>query len=321
MFSYQAPKSAFQRLLVNDRSGNFKIIIELNYTEKQNDDIEIQKQKRITINTTVNKARIISKAIDEQFSDNGKIDQYVFNLGDHKCQIKDIAYIFRALIEGIGNEISIAEDKKNILNQVLAILHNGNIKCDGDIELNIIQCKYSSDNQFDGIISYIKKSTNDLVNGNNDHLRLSGRPINSDYSLSNLLLYDDADIMKVYSNLKSNPLELSENDAFIEFDFVSRKINVTSYTIRASYFCPNYYHPKTWKLLGSNDHQNWELIDMKENNSELNETYICAHFECSQKGQYYRYIKYLQIDNWNRDNLKYNVVLSAIEFFGSIKPS
>ena len=269
------------------------------------------------INTTVNKARIISKVINDKFLNDVNIDQYVFTVGDHIFEINDIANIFCELLKSNGNDISITEDKRNLLNQVLAILDDESN--DENNELNIIECKYSSNNQFDGIISYIKKRTNDVVDGNNDHLRLSGGQAYKDCPLSNLLLFDD--ILKVYSNLYDYSIPRSEKDAFIEFDFVNRKINVKSYTIRTSYFCPNYYHPKTWKLVGSNDKQNWELIDMKENNEELNGTNNYSHFECSHTGQYYRYIKYLQIDNWNLDSLKYNVIIAAIEFFGSIKSS
>ncbi|KAK8876614.1 hypothetical protein M9Y10_006832 [Tritrichomonas musculus] len=324
MFVYQTPKDAFQRLLINDQSGNFKIIIEIKYTKKQSIDIEIQKQKQIIINTTVNKARVISKKIDGQFANNQKIEQYVFNLGDlnqnenYKMQLEDIVYIFRALIDSNGNDITITEDKRNLLNQILNILDNG-----GNIEMNIIECKFL-DNKFDGIISYIKRNARGTVDGKNDNLRLSGTGTLNEFPLSNLLLYDDSDIKKGYVN-SANGL-FTENDAFIEFDFVNKKINMTSYTIRTIYNCKDTYHPKTWKFVGSNDRQIWEVIDMKENNEQLNGVSYCAHFECSNPGKYYRYIKYVQIDNWrnnygyvNEYNYRYYVGLSAIEFFGSIK--
>ena len=316
MFVYQTPKDAFQRLLINDQSGNFKIIIEIKYTKKQ----------QIIINTTVNKARVISKKIDGQFANNQKIEQYVFNLGDlnqnenHKMQLEDIVYIFRALIDSNGNDITITEDKRNLLNQILNILDNG-----GNIEMNIIECKFL-DNKFDGIISYIKRNAKGIVDGKNDNLRLSGTGTLNEFPLSNLLLYDDSDIKKGYVNSANG--SFTENDAFIEFDFVNKKINMTSYTIRTIYNCKDTYHPKTWKFVGSNDRQIWEVIDMKENNEQLNGVSYCAHFECSNPGKYYRYIKYVQIDNWRRNygyvneyNYRYYVGLSAIEFFGSIKLS
>ena len=74
-------------------------------------------------------------------------------------------------------------------------------------------------------------------------------------------------------------------------------------------------------MIGSKDHINWEIIDMKENNEELNDWNKCAKFECLTTGKYYRIFRYVQIENWG--TLKYSpfshyVGLSAIEFFGSI---
>ena len=324
MFVYQTPKTSFQRLLIHDQSGNFKIIVEIKYNKRQNDEIIIEKQKQIIINTTVNKARVISKIIDSQFLNNQNINEYVFSLGqmnenvNYKSQFKDMIGIFHALIEGDGNEIKVPENQRNLLDQILNILDNGT----GNIELNIIECKYIDNNKFKGIISYIKGSTKDKIDGNNDHLRLKGSGTNVDFPLSNLLLYEDENIMKGYVNWSNGVF--TEKAAFIEFDFVNKKINMTSYTIRTIYNAINTYHPKTWKMIGSNDYKDWEMIDMKQDNDELNGPSKCSHFECTNPGQYYRYIRYVQIDNWRssyQESYKYYIGLSAIEFFGSIKSS
>lgn len=55
---------------------------------------------------------------------------------------------------------------------------------------------------------------------------------------------------------------------------------MTSYSIRTSYYGKDCFHPKSWKLMGSNDHQNWELIDIKENNDELNDSQRTSRFKC-----------------------------------------
>ena len=65
MFVHKIQKSSYQRLLGNDISGALKIIIQVHYSEKTQDNLEIQKQKQIIINTTVNKARVISRLINE----------------------------------------------------------------------------------------------------------------------------------------------------------------------------------------------------------------------------------------------------------------
>ena len=86
----------------------------------------------------------------------------------------------RALIESNGIEVTISEDKRNLF-------ENGS----GTIGLNVIKCKYLINNKFNGIISYIKQITEDIVDGKNDHLRLSGGGNYPNYPLSNLLLYGD----------------------------------------------------------------------------------------------------------------------------------
>ena len=94
-----------------------------------------------------------------------------------------------------------------------------------------------------------------------------------------------------------------------------------------SYSAINAYHLKSWQFVGSNDHENWDLIDMKENNSELNGPRNSSHFECSNKNGFYRYIKFIQTENWNNLSFytnigyyaRYIVGLSSIEFFGSIE--
>ncbi|KAK8840521.1 hypothetical protein M9Y10_030729 [Tritrichomonas musculus] len=222
----------------------------------------------------------------------------------------------RALIESNGIEVTISEDKRNLFDQILSVLENGS----GTIGLNVIKCKYLINNKFNGIISYIKRISEDIVDGKNDHLRLSGGGNYPNYPLSNLLLYGDKDIYNIYINGYNG--EFLGKNAYIEFDFVNRKINMTSYTIRTAYNPKNAYHPKTLKMIGSNDHINWEIIDMRENNDELNDMSKCAHFECSTTtGKYYRIIRYVQMENWG--TIKYSpfshyVGLSAIEFFGSI---
>ena len=94
-------------------------------------------------------------------------------------------------------------------------------------------------------------------------------------------IYDDKDIEKVYNTL--NIGNLTEDDALIDFDFVNKKINMKSYSICSSFFPMYSYHPKSWQFVGSNDHKNWDLIDMKENKSELRGPKKCSNFECSNK--------------------------------------
>lgn len=137
-------------------------------------------------------------------------------------------------------------------------------------------------------------------------------------SLLNLIKYDEDHINDHYSNNDGgyNPLP-NENEGWIEFDFVKRKINLTSYTLRTSGHGRGTYHAKSWRIVGSNDRNSWELLDQQANNSSLYGKYLQHRFECENNHKYYRYIRYVQDDSW-LSNREHNVFLTCVEFFGSL---
>ena len=103
--------------------------------------------------------------------------------------------ILQIIIQCNPNEIQITEDKQNVYYQILSILDNEN-KNENENEQknkemngsnNIIECQYSENNKFNGIISYLKQITYDIVDGKNDHLKLTGTGIQAQFPISNLL--------------------------------------------------------------------------------------------------------------------------------------
>lgn len=173
---------------------------------------------------------------------------------------------------------------------------------------NVVDCKYMYNNKLNGIISYIQQITRDVVDGSNDHLRLSESRNDYFHPLRNIIRYDKKNIDNYYINNGSATNPKYEN--FIVFNFVNRKINITGYTIRVPQHIPEIIMPKTWKILGSNDEQKWEVIDMKENNKEINDGNRCVYFECTNTGKFFKYIKFEQVG--------YYITLAAIEFFGYV---
>lgn len=315
MFAYQTPISSLNRLLSNDKSTDFKIILEIKYSREQN-GILIQQQKRIIFKTTINKARVVSKIINEHYTHDQTLNEYIFSVSKlNQIKITDIIDVVSTLIQKDGYEL-IQEEKRNLYEQIVAIFDTDK---DTIEEYKIIECQYNEDNKFDGIISYILKKSN----GNDKDLKLTSGCRNyfgAQYDISNLLLMDVCYMDKGFMSCVYD-----RNSAWIEYDFGKRKINMTSYTIRSlSRF---YYQcqPKTWKFIGSNDHEKWEMIDFKKDNDVLNKGYCIGHFECVRTGKFYRYIRYVQIRNWNQyetykqcHNYRYIISLSSIEFFGSI---
>lgn len=311
MISYITPITSLNRLIQNDFSGKFKIIIKIKRIDTQNESIIIERQNEISINSTINKARIISKIINDEYAKDPTISHYIFDISQieekihRKIKVDEIIEFFNTKINHLGEEM-IKQDSDNEITEALSNLLDGK-DC-------ITLCEYHQKNEIDGIISYIRKVTNGNVDGKNDNLKLStGSNENPLYPLSNIIHYDN-----VYINFMAPLKTTNIEDTWIEFDFVHRKVNVTSYTICLqghNQYCNNY--PKSWKIMGSNDHE-WELIDVKINMNETNYDPIC-HFECDRKSGYYRYIRFIQLDsNATNDAAKYAICISCIEFFGSV---
>lgn len=317
MFTYTKPIESIKRLLQNDLSGKFNINLIIKRIDNKTENIMIEHESKITISSTINKARIISEVINEEYIKDPTINQFTFDISkieekmQRKLKTREILKFFNTILNQLGDEtIKIESDKE--LNDALLKLIDG--------KYSSIICEYNQNNKLNGIISYIRKVTNGSIDINNDNLVLSaGTNESPNYPLSNIIKYDDQDINKLYVNYYANEQSHDIKNTWIKFDFVQRKINVTSYTIRLYGQTKNFnYYPKSWKIMGSNSNE-WELIDEKINVKETNGNQLFCHFECERKSGYFRYIKFIQLDNhYNNENTKYATCISCIEFFGSI---
>lgn len=106
----------------------------------------------------------------------------------------------------------------------------------------------------------------------------------------------------------------------IEFIKIFTKINLESYSIvSCSHNVINYCKAKSWRIIGSNDHIHWDILNHQLSRSELRDPLSKYIFECEKSNQFYRYIRYIQEETWNNNNtFKYLIHLNCIEFFGSI---
>lgn len=187
--------------------------------------------------------------------------------------------------------------------------------------------KYVPKEDIFGILSYFKKYEK------NYEISFSGggsqNPERSFPCLTNYLGYCNT---SYYSNSKNGPKSnTSIENSYIQFDFGAFfKIELTSYFIRSYGNGPNTsYHPRTWKILGSNDLYSWKLLDSKIDDTHLNDDYASYNFECNTNDcntndceNKYRYIRYLQLDNYSDNkiypNNPYNILICNFELFGKI---
>lgn len=108
---------------------------------------------------------------------------------------------------------------------------------------------------------------------------------------------------------------ISEDKAkqWIMVDFNEQKICLTEYSIRSEGSSPGWYHLKNWNVEGSNDNENWIILDSHENNSDLNSNNAIKTFFV-QNREFFRYIRLKQIGiNHRKTN---HLCMSAIELFG-----
>lgn len=235
-----------------------------------------------------------------EYEYNDDMYKYIFSHLDDdliKDNISHIIFIIRKFFIGIHQTNINKSNKKKI----------------GDILYNVNKIEYEG-NELSGIVSYL--------HSNNNTIEVQSGIKNNSNPISNILKYDSGHINESYYNWRSNNPKSS--DSWILFDFGDqRKIKLSSYTIRSN--CGDAFnnaHPKTWSILGSNDCNNWDLINKQENNSELNRPYKQHRFECDNNNttsKYYRYIRYEQKDTWDNDRkYQYGIHLTCFEFFGSI---
>lgn len=195
-----------------------------------------------------------------------------------------------------------------------------NVKCSTEKvdKGQIVKVEFNGD-ELSGIFSHLKRRLGDDLE-KNGALKLSGGgEINSSHPLKYLIQYGENEINNCFSNCNFF-FQSSESDSWIEFDFVNRRINLESYTLRSDGNSANTcWKPKSWRIVGSNDHEEWEVIDHRVNSSELKSPGVQHRFENTKTDNYYRYIRYIQEEVWDfGSGHNSRIILTRIEFFGSI---
>jgi hypothetical protein len=107
-------------------------------------------------------------------------------------------------------------------------------------------------------------------------------------------------------------------NSWLQFDFKDCAIALTRYTLKSDGNSGAHYHLIQWKLEGSMDANEWEIIDHRKT-EELSGPFITKMFKCSSESipSFYRYLRLTQ----TRKNASGTdcLVLCNIEFFGSLR--
>lgn len=125
-------------------------------------------------------------------------------------------------------------------------------------------------------------------------------------------------------NFSQDELSFLSNDkpdSWLLYDFKDRKVKPTHYSIKSHGFGEGKgcYHPQTWRIEGSNDLNDWKILDSRNKDKSLDNKSVSNTFEIQNhldKNDYFRYIRIRQTGvNTFHDN---NFGFAALEYFGSI---
>lgn len=160
-----------------------------------------------------------------------------------------------------------------------------------------------NDENFDGIINYLKKSNKEII--------ITSSSYYPGYPPSGVIEYDNKNKW-FHSNDKPNN--------WICFDFNEYKVIPSSYKIRSSHYGENLFNPRSWVIEGSNDKNKWEVLDDENNSPFLNGSYFVHLF--SIENDYpdgYRYIRMrLTGTNWFKNDDSNYMMLDSFELYGQL---
>ncbi|OHT03511.1 hypothetical protein TRFO_29119 [Tritrichomonas foetus] len=139
-------------------------------------------------------------------------------------------------------------------------------------------------------------------------IHVSASTTSSLFSSSPYMLLEDNQACKWFSENRKHQ--------WLKIDFIDRVVEVSGYTIRTHIGHMNFWFLRNWKLEGSTDDIEWEVIDEHRMNDVLDENVSMCTWTCFPKGPF-RYLKFTQTGkNHNGDNY---FMLSGIEIFGKLQ--
>lgn len=167
---------------------------------------------------------------------------------------------------------------------------------------------YDSNNPFNGILQHLTAKTKGNIQSNKT----------VEITCSDLCCGKYESLVDFSSTSGHVHVNGSPSPRWLLIDFKTRKIEVSSYLIKScnksSY--GNIYALKSWKVEVSNDGSNWEMIDKRDNVSELNGELKMHVFNVEKKYEPFRFIRIItDQDNWYCGD---GFVIGKLELFGSI---
>ena len=109
----------------------------------------------------------------------------------------------------------------------------------------------------------------------------------------------------------------NEANAWICYDFRERRVIPTSYSVRSWHDGPGSCHLKSWVIEVSNDGHSWTEIDRRDDNNDLNSSWVTVNFKISRvPSESFRFFRLRQAGKNHQGD--YCLDLSALEIFGTL---
>lgn len=162
--------------------------------------------------------------------------------------------------------------------------------------------EYQEEDPFKGILSYLAKEAP-------ESFKCAASSTYDGYT--NSLFSQQSTLTKWES--KSN-----DKQPFVQFDFGTKRVAVLGYSLRSGDNQTDDRHPSCWFIAGSNDQENWSILDEQNDTHVLHGASFVSTNACSE-GEAEEPFRYIRIQmpepNFRGD---WTFRLSRVEFYGKL---
>lgn len=175
-----------------------------------------------------------------------------------------------------------------------------------------LEIKVNTDDPFNGVFNYIDR--NGGISKNVECKCKGGDP---NYLKNLLTEATEKNRNSWWSNYSPECGGFKKENNWIQFHFLNYSLSLKSYCLSVISEKFNNWQARNWKIYGSSDGQNWDLIDERINVEKMNRKKVCIIFNLKKPSPFYSYFRYEQIKNWsNSPSTQFEISLHHVEFFG-----
>jgi hypothetical protein len=149
-------------------------------------------------------------------------------------------------------------------------------------------------NDHNGIINELRQKDSNSVLVEASNIR-SGNPVQNILTFDNKYWYCE------------------KYDSSVVFQFKTKKVKISKYLLRNVDTANSYY--QGWKVEGSNNQKDWELIDQRSDQSCFNQAFQSCLFDC-QSNSFYSFIRITQTQKPKSGSNRFG--FTFVEFGGEI---